>query len=392
MSDHLDDQFIVTGGPAPGAGGEGADTAPEDTAPIFLREKTFNPELRDLVNKINARESAPHIDDDVDSLSEEELIMRFHMLFYHVANLPGRAGTDSASTYAALSAITSEDLGTVLRDGLDGIGIHSYCILAYNMRSKCFTPVINTISDVEIYSLFLDVHDGIYRMLRESADGIFVKREDIAADDALASRFGFLQGNSWALYANSFHNLYAPLLGEQGPAAETGFQDKSLSPILMIWYRQGAPDKSPGEVRSSIGAVLAPALLMYTHDEIRRQWTLNPGTVQNTYYILEYLQKARVAARRCVTVELQILRHDPESYHLAVYLYALLNERLSGNSIICRLDRARILVLASPADKIMLDLEVQRLEQVQPGVIVVKLPGTGGDETGIDLVRELMFK
>jgi len=323
---------------------------------------------------------------------EEELIARYHLLFYHVAHMGGRGEIDSGLNFSSLSRLSGEELSSSIRDGLDSLGIHAYCILGFHLRKKCFIPVINTINDLDIYSLFFDVHDALYATLRDSPDGMFVTRAHIASDESLASRFTFMQGDSWAVYCATFHNLYAPLLREPASGKVRDYQDKSLSPVLMIWYRHGVPDGGTGDLAASIRARLSPALLMYARNEIYHQCALSMGTVKHSYFMLEYMQKAFMLLKRAACFQLDILRFDPESYHLCAYLFSMLRARLSGNSMICRLDRSRIIVTTAAEDVQVLQTAIQGFIRIQPGLVSIRKIEATDSGNRLDLVKEIMFK
>jgi hypothetical protein len=392
VKDYEDEQFIKEPEPGHAEKEPAAEEGAAALSPVFLRDKTFNPELRDLLSKINARESAPAIDDDPESLSEEELISRFHLLFYHVAHMRARREVDSGLDFSSLSKLSREELANSIRENLDSLGIHSYCILGFHLRKKCFIPVINTINDLDIYSLYFDVHDKLYEALRERPEGMFVTRADVRADETLASRFTFMQGDSWAVYCTTFHNLYAPLLREPASLVAREYQDKSLSPVLMIWYRHGAPDGDARDLAASIRARLSPALLLYARNEIYHQCSLSMGTVKHSYFMLEYMQKAFTLLKRAACFQLDILRFDPESYHLCAYLFSMLHARLSGNSMICRLDRSRIIVTTAADDIQVLQKAVQEFISIQPGLVSIRKIEAAEGEGRLDLVKEIMFK
>ena len=111
----------------------------------ILREKTFNEELRHLVEKVTAHEAPGPETSDIDDVSDEELIRRLHVLFYRAIHL--EHAVPPPRSLVELRRVRGRDedsLINAIHQGLAELSYRAFALLPFNLEKRCFTPAINT--------------------------------------------------------------------------------------------------------------------------------------------------------------------------------------------------------------------------------------------------------
>ncbi len=154
----------------------------------ILREKTFTPELRDLVKRATDNEpgsragGAPVEEEDLDSISGEDLIRRFYKLFYLAKNLEDNLEINSSFNPMELHDDVDTDLSFAISEyigrQLDRYGLSSYAILSFSIGDAAFVPAYSNLATGG-ENIAIGLSDRIYQEALASEDGIVITADDI---------------------------------------------------------------------------------------------------------------------------------------------------------------------------------------------------------------------
>jgi hypothetical protein len=318
----------------------------------ILREKTFNEELRHLVEKVTAHEAPGPETSDIDDVSDEELIRRLHVLFYRAIHL--EHAVPPPRSLVELRRVRGRDedsLINAIHQGLAELSYRAFALLPFNLEKRCFTPAINTITSLDVLNLFVDMYDRMYTEIVEGGKGLLIRPDTIREDVFLRKRFVAKAGQGDDhFYINSLWNLYRPLVaGLLGPESpDPGFR---MSPLLIIRLKPTEAEAGAEAVDHSIAGRLAMTFLLYSSEERRR--IVGPGgdMLAQNFRCLEYLFMAfgRMRGAACFILTFREF-HTAEGRFLFSYFESVLRSVLSGASSVQQIDKNRLAVFASVND------------------------------------------
>ena len=216
----------------------------------LLRKKTFNSELRLLVDRIreneNIKTSSGHDsqpDGTAAGTTDDKLLKKLHGLFYRVKNLDGVTANylpmpDSIQDDEFFLSIG--DPAGLVRDIVQSSGFLSYQILIFRKSERAFVTFLP--GDDTLNSSSIGFHDPVFSLILNSPSGIILKSDEISADPYSAKRFPGMSGKSGEyLYINSFHRI---IHGQENFKNEN-FIQRALSPLLLLTGSLSGHDISP---------------------------------------------------------------------------------------------------------------------------------------------------
>ena len=359
----------------------------------LLRERTFNEELRSLVEKVTTHSAHREMDADIDNVSDEELIRRLHLLFYraihleHAVSLPG--------SLVELRKIPGRDEDSLVNDiqrGLTELSFPAFALMPFNLEKRCFVPAINTIASLDVLDLFVDIYDRIYTAVIESGGGIVIGPDSIREDVFLRKRFIAKSGQGDDhFYMNSLGNLFRPLILDLlGPdASYSGFR---MSPLLIIRLKRSQAEAGPKTIDEEIAGRLAMSFLIYSSEERRRLGRPGEDLLALNYRCLEYLF---MAFRRMRGAECFILHfsgyHTGQGRPLFSYLESVLQSGLSGASSVQQIDKNRLAVFASQKDSDWVRKTLARWNDIH-GNIKISRFDSGGELNFNEFLNNYVFQ
>ena len=379
---------------AAGAASAGAAAAHPGGDHNLLREKTFNEELRHLVDKVTSHETTGRMTEDIDGISDDELIRRLHLLFYRTIHLESAGAAHDQILEMRRVAVRDEDaLLNAIHEGLTSLSYPAYSLLPFNLEKRCFTPAINTINSLDVYSLFVDIYDGLYTSIVESGHGILIAPETIREDSFLRKRFVAKSGvlEDW-FYVNSLRNLYNPPLVElrESGAPDPGFR---MSPVLIIRLRQPeVPGEAP-EIDEKLGRRLSLAFLLYASEELGRIGKPGDNLLVHHYRCLEYIYMAfsRMKEGTCFIFNFREY-HQAQGRYLLSYFESTLRAGLSGSSFIQQLDKNRLVVFSTMEDARRVKSAAALWKAVHGDIFSVSLFGAEKGLSFTDFLNGFVFQ
>ncbi len=360
----------------------------------ILREKTFNAELRHLVDRVTSHETSERIADDIDGISDDELIRRLHLLFYRSIHLEN-AGVAQVRLLE-IQEIAERDEDSVvnaIHEGLTALSYPAYALLPFNIEKRCFTPTINTINSLDVYSLFIDIYDGLYAAIAEGGRGLLIGPDTIRDDAFLRKRFVSKSGIfEDYYYINSLGNLYRPLLVELhgAGASDAGFR---MSPILIIRMRQADSSEGAASLDHIIGRRLSLPFLLYASEELERIGKSGGDLLVHHYRCLEYIYMAfsKMVEGRCFIFNF-LEYHQARGRYLFSYFQAALRAGLSGSSFIQQLDKNRVAVFAAMNDVEWVKNTASHWSEVHGDIFIISTLDAGKGLNYVDFLNNYVFQ
>jgi|GEM_PF-4089944 len=166
------------------------DEMPEkEQAVNILRERTFNDELRRLVDVVTGREADgknQHIDesgDDIDKISANELLLRFHRLFYRTKNLSSLDGADTRFDPFPGKVLTdkiNEAIKILVVKIMEDIAPSGFSLFSYDLKQKGYTVFSSTVEELSAHTTVIGLHDAVFQMIMDHRQGCFVEINDLS--------------------------------------------------------------------------------------------------------------------------------------------------------------------------------------------------------------------
>ncbi len=362
---------------------------------ILLREKTFTSELRRLVEKVTAHDALESIDDgDIDRLSEDELVRRFHALFYRVLHVHHLEDINEGyNPFLAASGLSGENLITSISEKMSGISYPAYALLPYQLEKRCFMPVVSTIADLEMVNLFIDVHDDIYKNIKASTEGIIITPEMIQKDFFLKKRFGSkASSDNDSYYINSIRNIYSGIVAEALPPADVKDIDIDFSPLIIISLKGSAELLRPPMITRTIALELSIQLLMYAHYQSEG---IRPGVVrdlEHAYGILEYLYQLFMQSGkgRCFVLACGD-EFSNERRFIISYFLSKLRREVSPKTMIAQLDNRKIMIFACERDFVLVEDMTAILNRLFAGIFTTRIYDNKDKLNFLDFMGDYIF-
>ena len=153
-SNNVDTADPLSDGSDAGGHTDAPETENRQPAPpesIRSREKTFTDELRELVEKVTGHEAGPDMDDiDLETLSDDDLVRLFHVLFYRAANLAGLAEINPDTDVNTTPSVDDETVITQIHHEMERLGFNRTPYAVQPRRNA--SPGINHIHEIDIYN------------------------------------------------------------------------------------------------------------------------------------------------------------------------------------------------------------------------------------------------
>ena len=223
----------------------------------ILREKTFNPELKDLVSKITS-----HSKGDMDNASlnaqKDKLLVQFHKLFY---------ATYALSESINISEITnlfytqdnnigahSELLSNLLKRYFSFLGCKGYSILVGDYKKKSYSMSDTYYDKIPSQKILIGLYDDILTKINSSDLGYITDSEDL---NRFAIQDEFIQNSIIYFIRINFltNELKRELFHYNNPNSDPNDDNFIYSPILMLIMPKRAV--SPTELFKIISKDLA---------------------------------------------------------------------------------------------------------------------------------------
>ncbi len=334
----------------------------ENAAPVeevdsvnLLRDKTFNQELRDLVDRVRENESsdtggAP-LSGKEEELAREILIFKLHQLFYRFRNLHHydtiNPSYNPFDTYIPdeLSndrEIIAEQISSIMQSS----GYDAFFIMTYDMNQKCFSADILTGDQVSGDDIIISIRDTLYHNIYESSEGYLVNADELSGNEFLKKIFYPEKATYQSLYLVNIDKITGILEDKN-----TGIKRKPSSnyqppPILGIFLFDTKKADAGGIYRSIRNRMALP-LQLYMKN-LPNLFNIDSSiSFSELYSYLVLLFNYYLIEDNRVGIIIKIRKYGENFSFIIRYLISKMRNALDSESLLLHFTEKRIVILTN---------------------------------------------
>ncbi len=169
-----------------------------------IRERTFNPEFKELVSKV--------LNKTLDTIdNHDSLLYSLHKLYYEVLS----SSFNDSITFVKpqeLCENTLQFLGEDILKKLQSLRFAQALIFQYDFKQNYFGILTNSFADNLLRDFFLTLSDDIYRQIINNPDGVVIDIASLKNDKQYEKRLKLLEDQQYLIWAFSTHPLVKKLL------------------------------------------------------------------------------------------------------------------------------------------------------------------------------------
>ncbi len=319
-----------------------------------VREKTFNKELGDLVEKIRSHElveeheEAEEIPDiALSEMREDDLLLKYHNLFYRAVNLIGSAGINAGFNQFELSLNTMKDeLEKHIDAEMKRLSFRCYSILKYDLEKKCYKAAVNHIEGIDESNIIIDPNEELWKNIYDNKKGLIIGSKAINNSVYLRKRFqpSGRPASGFSYFFASFRNLALDFFSGLERPAGRELPYRSLFPILII--RLDNEETRPDPVFCKIRDRLAVHFIFLARKLIMKTHAARTESHRDLYNVMDYNLKMfqRDSDGLCYIINCTAPL-TKEILFVLKYLHIKLKETLSKRAVISRIAKHRFVVM-----------------------------------------------
>ncbi len=249
----------------------------------LIRNRTFNDELRSLVNKVSSHEKKPP--EKAGKQTRKELIKSFHKLFYELKYLDDYNIIESDFNPFLVDGYSDFNAGVYIGEYLKKAGFSEFAVFEYQIENECFEVSITSFNEKTASSMVIGFADNLFQNIISAENGFLLNREEIKIDKFLARKF--LQpvenNESAGLYFISFSFLNGKVQSRFCSQNSTPI----CTPILMIKLNAGTGSGDLMKIRMDLEKNLS--LPSFIYSDMATDQLVWPS-FQNLLYYIDYFQ------------------------------------------------------------------------------------------------------
>lgn len=325
----------------------------------LLRERTFNPELRRLVDRIRVNEPSPGQQESasgIDELSEDELQLNLYRLYYKARNISDNNEINiSFDPFKMIDEAPSRDIKESLAAHLTSMMRHlslsPFALLSYDITSKGYIPSVHDFEGDMAGNIVISLKDGLFQKILSSRDGILVYADELRDDHYLNKIFGTretgVSGPVYFIMINQIIEEVVRELSESGAGPVVSFLPSAL---LMILLQDNAAKAEPGDIARIARERLSLPLFMLNDNHSRVYSLQRYDDLSYIFSVLDYFFSLFLLKKDRVGVSLNVKSSAGTSMPFMMkYIIAKLNNKLYADSVIINVLKERLIILTESA-------------------------------------------
>ncbi len=313
----------------------------------LMRNRTFNSELRELVNRIKENENS-YDDINIDDLSESEVLYLLHQLFYKTKNLKNLHNINTLYN-PFLKEYSSDDfrrdLEKYISEKLERELLTLYSILTYNISDKCFSS--SSLNNTMNQNIIISLHDNLYGEIVKNRKGFILDNSEILKNPFIRKKFYIENSQDYS------KSLFIILLGRitENIRYEIDRNIKNmpladlLSPLLIIEFEKDLHSDCESIYNYLVSELAIPLLNL----ECYRSVNLTLKQYDNYEEIVDLVENflnMALKMRHGAGVYIKSNRHYGKRNLLQLkYLKAKLTKVLPDDSIIIRIGNNKLFII-----------------------------------------------
>lgn len=366
-----------------------------------IKEKTFNKELSGLVDKIKYNESRINTCEKGENISEDELLVLFHNLFYKSVNLNGMNKTNTNFNPYLNSSIqynNVEDIEKNIQLKMNNLSFPDYAILSYNLEKKCYYPIYWHISNLDKSNIIIDISEELYTKILKRRYGVILDHKLIDDNFFLKKRFSQMsQGNTffenngkYRLYFLSFRNLLSNLISDMNLLGPDNIIDIYPYKILMIQIKDELGGNSVELIHHKIADILSIHFLLL---EKRNFFNIDAKShdLNTIFNIIEYFIKMFSKNRNGMAFIIRCKNYFiKENLFTFRYLFIKFSHLLSSRSIIAQITKDKIIILTPKSENLKIQKIINELNNLYGNILIPNILKNLDNKNPLGLLNECL--
>jgi len=329
---------------------EKADSVINDYDIEALREKAFTPEFRELVSKITGHSVR---EKNVHELSREELLQKYHILFYQTSNLLDLDTiNNSFNQFSFHEDALFDSLCSHLHDTMERNGFPSFVFLSFDFEKSSYVPAFHTLKEIQESSIVFDIHENLIKRIFSSKQGIWLTRDAIETDPYLRKRMTCDDNNPDCAYYFCAVRTIADRVFNSRKEVSHISDAVGNSAVIMISIDAQTDLKRTENIFEILMHNLSLHLILLSHLVMKRQAAYSITGLERSITVLDYLftmykvlGSGGIYVLRCNGCPTR------ELYYTFRYLQEKIIHILSGNSALMRVGADTAAIFLSDCDR-----------------------------------------
>jgi hypothetical protein len=271
----------------------------------LLREKTFNSELNQLVNKIftneKINEEPVELPEEIDLTGKNNLLLKCEELIYRLKHFEDcNTATAFYNPFDADINVYDDidDTADYIKTGLLQCGHHEYQILKYNFNDKAYRSDINMLEESYSTGIYFSNNDPVIKRIQSSAEGFIIKPDLIASDPFFSKKFisdGSNSSNMDTFYIVKISNLFNDSINMEKLGDKISKFEDFLSPLILLKLT-GNTEYKTEEILSSLKRTASiPMMLYFLKNRIK--FNITNSKYEDTLLMIELFIKSSINTR-----------------------------------------------------------------------------------------------
>ncbi len=351
----------------------------------ILREKTFNSELNQLVNKIYNNEQmieepvpVPEMSDPAEKYN---LLLEYEKIIYRLKHSDELNSVSSRFNPFETDINVYDDIDDTadyIKAGMLQSGYSRYQILKYNFNDKAYRSDINHLDSSYSSDMYFSNNDPLILKINDYIEG-FVLTPDIIKSDPFFSK-KFLNSDADDLSQHKFYivkisSLFKNTCNGKMFANKFSRFEESLSPLLLIEL-DSEHQVNPEKIFRNLEETAALPLIIYFLKNIVK-FSINNLSYENILFMIELFIKSAVNTRLKSYIVTLVDYSRKDNIFIYKYFLSKLRRILNRNYLILKISINRAVVITTAPD--MRDID-HLIERINSGVKIIGMESVDYNE------------
>ena len=326
----------------------------------LLREKTFNSELRNLVDRIRVNEPLSEDSElspeDIDALSDEEILLRLYRLYYRTVNIRDNRDINIAfNPFEILGEESSSSIEDALNayiiNRMESLALSPFALLSYHIAEKGYMPTIHSLERYDARGIVIGLRDRLFKKIAASPDGVVIEAGEIEEDPFMSKMFSLKEGEGHrSLYFIMVSTIIAEVMKELPVSGSDTFSPFLPSAIIMMELPEQPHAVNIATIAGTIKRRLALPYFLLNDYQSLIFFSDSYENLDYTYRVLDYLFTIFLLHKDRAGISIQSTAQKNESMTFLIkYVISKLSHKLYCDSVIVHIIKGRLVILTTDA-------------------------------------------
>ncbi len=322
----------------------------------LLRERTFNTELKQLVDRVRDNEPPLSVFDgepeEIDALSEDELRLKLYRLYYRARVLhDNREMNVSFNPFESIDASSPgsipDSLAGYIVDRMHQLALSPFALLSYSIIEKAYIPTIHNLERYHVDNVVIGLRDRLFRTILESGDGVIIEADTLRDDPFLEKIFYLHEGEEpHALYFVMLSSLVSEVARELQKPGRSVITPFLPSAILMIEMPLQTEPHNRASVYNTLRKKLALPFFLLNDNQSLVFTSESYEDMDYSYHVLDYLFTIFLLNHDRVGISIKSKSKDSiNRTFLMKYIISQLSYKLHADSVLVHIIKGHLIIL-----------------------------------------------